>query len=71
MTEIPVERPPDLAHQERLTRTLMNCHPVYEPIPTDEPQWLRAIERHLEVPVGTTSNGPTADEKRVLIPLAQ
>ncbi|MCS6938974.1 MAG: adenylosuccinate synthetase [Roseiflexaceae bacterium] len=55
---------PSLAYQERLTRTLWHCRPVLEPV-TDAEALLTLLACALNTPVGITSWGPTAREKRL------
>ena len=63
--DIPVRRPADLAHQERLTYQLQRCRPVYTPIDVaDEAHFIATLERELVVRVVLASHGPTAADKR-------
>jgi adenylosuccinate synthase len=65
MRDIPVDRAPDLARQEQLTRRLLRCRPVYTPIDmSDADRFVEQFERELGVPVGLTSHAPTAAAKR-------
>ena len=62
---IRVRRPADLGHQERLTGALRQCRPVYTPLPgRDAAEFVRWVERELGTPVGVTSFGVAADDKR-------
>lgn len=53
----------DLAHQERLTKELEECMPVYTAYAKE--QTVEAVEALLQTPVGVTSHGPSALEKRI------
>jgi adenylosuccinate synthase len=67
MADLPVRRPADLAHQERLTGMLGRCRPVYTSAPTQNAAaFLDLIRGDLGTPIGLTSAGPTATEKRLL-----
>ncbi len=60
-------RPPDLIHQERLTRLLGGCLPVLTPLAAGGPEaFVEWIETELRTPVAIASFGPTAHSKRVL-----
>ena len=72
LTALHVERPPDLTHQEHLTRQLQLCMPEYQIItrktrsstpPKAQAAYLALIEEELSVPIGITSYGPTANDK--------
>lgn len=59
-----VQRPPDLAHQERLTRLLQRCTPIYQQLtPADTGAYFSLIAEYLDTPIAITSRGPTAREK--------
>jgi adenylosuccinate synthase len=62
----PSPAPEDLAYQERLTRIVERCEPVYRRVPSDADSFLAAVEDVLNRPVGLASSGPTADDKRLL-----
>lgn len=55
---------PSLEYQENITRTLGRCCPVLEPI-TGADALLALLACNLDTPIGITSWGPTAREKRV------
>lgn len=55
---------PSLDYQEGLTHTLGRCRPVLEPV-ADADALLEVLARDLKTPVGITSWGPTAREKRM------
>lgn len=58
----------DLTYQGRLTEYLSRCHPIYSPSHTvGSERLLSVIEETLGVPVGLTSYGPSATEKRALV----
>lgn len=58
----------DLQYQGRLTEYLSRCHPVYHQSDmVDDRQLLSVIEETLGVPIGLTSYGPLATDKRVSI----
>lgn len=52
-----------LDYQEDITRTLQRCRPVLEPV-ADANALLALLARDLNIPVGITSWGPTARDKR-------
>jgi adenylosuccinate synthase len=56
--------PTDLSAQERLTRALMACRPVYREVERSMEKYLEAISTGLGAPVVLTSAGMTAGEKR-------
>jgi adenylosuccinate synthase len=58
-------RPRDLAYQERLTDSLARCSPLLETLP-DRAALLDLLARELGTPVGLVSEGPTAEDKRLL-----
>jgi adenylosuccinate synthase len=60
--------PEDLAYQERLTRIVEQCEPVYRTVPGETDAYLEAIEEALGVPIGLTSAGPTWRDKEALEP---
>jgi adenylosuccinate synthase len=54
-----------LAYQEQVTRRLASCLPILEPLP--EPEALPILlEAELGVAIGLISEGPTADDKRLI-----
>lgn len=55
----------DLSYQEVLTRLLNNVRPHYESASGNNEEYLRMIERELNVPITITSAGPTAADKRI------
>jgi adenylosuccinate synthase len=57
--------PRDLAYQERITNSLARCQPILEAIP-DRAALLRLVESDLGVPIGIVSEGPTAEDKRMI-----
>jgi len=67
---IRVKTPADLDHQERLTGLLRSCKPNYgEQVRTDHVEadleaYLSSLQENLGVPIGVTSAGLTANEKR-------
>ena len=72
ITEINVQRPVDLAHQEQLTQRFELCTPEYQMLPPkfgrqytqqDRERYLLLIEEALSVPIAITSYGPTAADK--------
>jgi adenylosuccinate synthase len=63
----PSPEPEDLAYQERLTRIVERCEPVYRRVPSDADRFLAAVEDVLTLPVGLASSGPTAADKRALL----
>lgn len=66
LIDLPVHRPADLACQERLTALLHRCRPVYSPLSgTGAEAFLDTLRRELSSPIGLTSFGPTADDKRL------
>jgi adenylosuccinate synthase len=58
--------PEDLEYQERLTRIVEQCKPVYRAVPGAVDDFLTTLESDLGVPIRLVSAGPTADDKRVL-----
>lgn len=63
---LPVAPRPSLEHQEGLTRLLMACRPLLEPL--DGPEALPGLlAAELGTPVGLRSTGPTAAEKRLTL----
>jgi len=62
----PSPGPQDLAYQERLTRIVERCAPVYRTVAGGVTAFLETVEAELSVPIGLVSSGPTADEKRAL-----
>jgi adenylosuccinate synthase len=62
----PSPLPEDLAYQERLTRIVERCEPVYRAVPGTVDDFLTTVEAELGVPIRLASYGPTADDKRVL-----
>ena len=60
---IPLECGEDLAARELLTRRLNQCRPVYEAIERSPAEFIDRLEELLEVKVGITSSGSTADDK--------
>lgn len=60
---------PDQSHQEKLTKLLFHCRPIYRTIedgiilPKRSDDLLAIVERSLNIPVALTSHGPTADDK--------
>lgn len=73
--QIKVCQPPNLAHQERLTRLLWDCAPIYQIFTLhrsdanarqNTEEYLALIEHWLKVPVAIASFGPTASEKALL-----
>ncbi len=54
-----------LEYQEGITHTLGQCRPLLEPI-ADVDALLALLEHDLAIPVGITSWGATADEKRIM-----
>jgi adenylosuccinate synthase len=56
----------------RQAQLLERCEPVYQPVPrsADAIELLQTIEDGLGLPVSITSFGPTAADKRVLLPSA-
>jgi adenylosuccinate synthase len=54
----------DLRHAAAMTREMFKVSPFYEPVGPG--RWLAEIEHHVGVPVGLTSWGPTAEDKRVV-----
>ncbi len=59
-----------LAPSSQLTRALERCQPIYSPAPALDPAgFIQLIGRELRTPVGITSFGPTAEDKRLNIPL--
>lgn len=65
--QLPIKAAPNLPHQESLAELCRKCTPVFEPISGHgiEPL-LERITNELTVPIGLTSHGPTATDKRVL-----
>lgn len=70
-----VQHPPDLAHQEKLTRLLQLCAPEYQVqapkasasnIQEEQAMYFSLIEEKLSVPIAIISYGPTARDKRCL-----
>jgi adenylosuccinate synthase len=57
--------PRDLDYQERITNSLARCTPVLEAL-ADPDALLHLLESDLAVPIGIRSEGPTAQEKRVV-----
>lgn len=55
----------DLSYQEALTRLLNSVRPHYENASGNNEEYLRMIERELNVPITITSAGPTAADKRI------
>lgn len=53
-----------LEYQEGITHTLRQCRPLLEPI-ADVDALLALLEHDLAIPVGITSRGATADDKRL------
>jgi hypothetical protein len=69
VTALRAGRRGDLAYQERLGRALGRCRPVHTPVQGTGPEaFLGTVERELGVPVGLTSCGPSARDKRVVGP---
>jgi adenylosuccinate synthase len=73
ITNINVQQPADLAHQENLTQRLGLCTPEYQLLPPksgrqysqeDRENYLALIEEKLGVPIAITSCGPTAEDKQ-------
>ncbi len=57
----------DLVHQEKLTRALETARPVFQELALGQDRaagFVRWVEEALGVPVGVTSSGPTANDKR-------
>lgn len=66
---LPVKSAPNLLHQESLTELCGKCRPVFEPVPGAGIELiLECIAHETTVPIGITSYGPTASDKRM--PLA-
>jgi adenylosuccinate synthase len=57
--------PHALAHQEQLTRGLAGCMPILEPL-SERMALPNLLEAELGVPIGLISEGPTADDKRLI-----
>jgi adenylosuccinate synthase len=75
ITGIHVQRPADLAYQEKLTQRLWSCTPEYRTLPPksgrqysqeDRERYLSLIGEALAVPIAITSYGPTASDKQCL-----
>jgi adenylosuccinate synthase len=63
---LPLHAATSLADQERLTALCRACCPVYEPMPGGSgAAALDQIARLAGIPIGITSTGPTAGDKRV------
>ena len=54
-------------HQERLTKFLKKCEPVYRKV--DKTEYIKYLEKELNVKIGIVSYGPTAEDKIELKPL--
>jgi len=54
-----------LAHQGQITRGLAGCMPILEPLP-ERMALPILLEAELGVPIGLISEGPTADDKRLI-----
>jgi adenylosuccinate synthase len=68
LTNIKVQQPATLTHQEQLTRHLWRCRPHYQTLPeraTSE-EYLALLAEKLAVPIAIISSGPTAADKRSL-----
>ena len=63
---VPSSIPQALDYQEKLTRTLARCRPLFEQV-SDVESMLSRVASELGVPVGLISEGPTAAEKRFLL----
>lgn len=63
---LPVKIAPNLLHQQSLTELCGKCRPVFETVPGEgiDPL-LSRIAYELDAPIGITSHGPTATEKKV------
>jgi len=59
----PSDAPENLDYQERLTRIVERCEPVYRKVHGDDDAFLETIEDELGVPVGLISSGPTFQDK--------
>jgi adenylosuccinate synthase len=57
--------PEDLEYQERLTRIVERCEPVYRTVPGGIDPLLATVQDELGVPVGLVSSGPTFRDKAV------
>lgn len=62
----PSPRPRSLAYQEQITRNLLRCEPVLEPV-ADRAALLELVAGELGVPVRLLSEGSTAEEKRLQV----
>jgi adenylosuccinate synthase len=60
----------DLAYQERLTELLTDATPIHRDLHPDPGALVDAIAAAIGVPVGVTSYGPTAADKRFAPPWA-
>lgn len=70
VSDIKVRRPPSLADQEALTKTLQQCRPIYTTVKDgDQHAFLQFLEHELKTPIAITSSGPLAEDKQVLIEL--
>ena len=76
ITEITLQRPPDLVHQEHLARLLQSCIPEYRVLARrpgstitldEQATYLAYLAEALALPIGITSSGPTARDKNVLL----
>lgn len=54
-------------HQEKLTELLGMCRPVYRKV--DKAEYIKYLEKELNVKIAIISNGPTAEDKTELRPL--
>lgn len=60
---LPVHRPADYAHQEKLTKALGRVSPSYQAVPPTVEGFIEALERETGMRVGLTSMGPTIRDK--------
>lgn len=67
---LPIKAAPNLLHQESLNELCRNCMPVFDSIAGDgvEPL-LERISQETASPIGITSFGPTAADKRIRLPM--
>lgn len=54
-------------HQEKLTKFLAMCRPVYRKV--HKAEYIKYLEKELNVKIAIISNGPTAEDKIELLPL--
>jgi adenylosuccinate synthase len=70
LTQIKMQRPIDLSHQERLTQKLWSCAPEYHTFSEQHSEeerraaYLSLLEEKLSVPISIVSYGPTAIDKQ-------